>query len=345
MNLSVDKINSIKLNFIFCMERTGSSMFTAMLNKNENVLSTSEEPFVLYLYNKYHKKNNYTKAEIDELVNDFWGTTERNLSLYYDTKENLRDSLYNYMSNLDFHFLCKLFYLHFIPLKDKNKVDVIIDKQIKYIHYIPQIMNIFPEAKVLILVRNHKEVITSWKKRKLGLTSNAAYLAKVYNINYAKEKKTLDLKLDKVGLIKYEELVLNPKIELKKACDFFEISYSDNMIEHHTQFNTYIDRMADKVDGAFLKRMKEFQSNTLKPISTELIDEWKKVLTEDEIAVSEKINEKLDISYGYLKVSKSYSYTLTDRINILKAIFEKKVYHKLYIESPLWLKMMVKKRK
>jgi hypothetical protein len=53
----------------------------------------------------------------------------------------------------------------------------------------------------------------------------------------------------------------------------------------------------------------------------------------------------LDISYGYLKVSKSYSYTLTDRINILKAIFEKKVYHKLYIESPLWLKMMVKKRK
>ncbi|MBK8366235.1 MAG: sulfotransferase [Bacteroidetes bacterium] len=180
-----------------------------MLNKNENVLSTSEEPFVLYLYNKYHKKNNYTKAEIDELVNDFWGTTERNLSLYYDTKENLRDSLYNYMSNLDFHFFMQTFYLHFIPLKDKNKVDVIIDKQIKYIHYIPQIMNIFPEAKVLILVRNHKEVITSWKKRKLGLTSNAAYLAKVYNINYANAKKTLDLKLDKVGLIKYEILKLN----------------------------------------------------------------------------------------------------------------------------------------
>jgi hypothetical protein len=316
-----------------------------MLNKNENVLSTSEEPFALYLYKKYHNKKHYTKSEIDDLINDFWGTTERNLSLYYDTKENLRESLYHYMPNIDFHFLCKLFYLHFIPLKDKNKVEVIIDKQIKYIHYIPQIMNIFPEAKFLILVRNHKEVITSWKKRKLGLSSNAAYLAKAYNINYTNAKKTLDLKLDKVGLIKYEELVLNPKIELKKACDFFEISYADTMIDHHTQFNTYIDRMADKVDGVFLKRMKEFQSNTLKPISIELIDEWKKVLTEDEIAVSEKINEKLDVFYGYLKVSKSYSYSLTDRINILKAIIEKKVYHKLYIESPIWFKLMVKKRK
>lgn len=327
------------------MERTGSSMFTAMLNKNENVLSTSEEPFALYLYKKYHNKKYYTKSEIDDLINDFWGTTERNLSLYYDTKENLRESLYHYMPNIDFHFLCKLFYLHFIPLKDKSKVEVIIDKQIKYIHYIPQIMNIFPEAKVLILVRNHKEVITSWKKRKLGLSSNAAYLAKAYNINYTNAKKTLDLKLDKVGLIKYEELVLNPKIELKKACDFFEISYADTMIDHHTQFNTYIDRMADKVDGVFLKRMKEFQSNTLKPISTELIDEWKKVLTEDEIAVSEKINEKLDVFYGYLKVSKSYSYSLTDRLNILKAILEKRIYHKLYIESPIWFKLMVKKRK
>lgn len=345
MKLSVDKINSIKLNFIFCMERTGSSMFTAMLNKNENVLSTSEEPFALYLYKKYHNKKHYTKSEIDVLINDFWGTTERNLSLYYDTKENLRESLYHYMPNIDFHFLCKLFYLHFIPLKDKNKVEVIIDKQIKYIHYIPHIMSIFPDAKVLILLRNHKEVITSWKKRKLGLSRNAAYLAKAYNINYTNAKKTLDLKLDKVGLIKYEDLVLNPKIELKKACDFFKISYSDNMIEHHTQFNAYIDRMENKVDGVFLKRMKEFQSNTLKPISTELIDEWKKVLTEDEIAVSEKINEKLDIFYGYLKVSKSYSYTLSDRLNILKAILEKKVYHKLYIESPIWFKLMVKKKK
>lgn len=345
MNLSVDNINAIKLNFIICMERTGSSMFTAMLNKNENVLSTSEEPFALYLYKKYHKKKHYTKAEIDILINDFWGTTERNLSLYYETKENLRESLYYYMPHIDFHFLCKLFYLHFIPLKDKNKIEIIIDKQIKYIHYIPQIMKMFPDAKILILVRNHKEVITSWKKRKLGLSEDAAYLGMAYNINYSNAKKTLDLKLDNVGLIKYEELVLNPKIELKKACDFFGISYSESMIDHHTQFNTYIDRMSDKVDSSFLKSMKEFQSNTLKPISTELIDEWKKVLTEDEIAVSEKINEKLDISYGYNKVSKSYSYTFSDRLNILMAIIEKKVYHKLYIESPIWFKLMVKKRK
>ncbi|MFN8115299.1 MAG: sulfotransferase [Bacteroidia bacterium] len=345
MNLSVDKINSIKLNFIFCMERTGSSMFTAMLNKNENVLSTSEEPFALYLYNKYHHKKHYTKSEIDVLVNDFWQTTERNLSLYYDTKENLRESLYRYLPNIDFHFLCKIFYLHFIPLKDKNKVDVIIDKQIKFIHYIPQVMKIFPDAKILILVRNHKEVITSWKKRKLGLSDNAAYLGKVYNINYTNAKKTLDLNLERVGLIKYEELVLNPEFELKKACDFFDISYSKTMVEHHTQFNTYIEKMSDKVDPEVLKKMKDFQSNTLKPISVDLINEWEKILTKDEIAVSEKINQNLDVFYRYPKVSKTYSFTIKNRLNILLAILEKKVYHKLYIESPIWFKLMVKKKK
>lgn len=345
MNLSVEKINSIKLNFIICMERTGSSMLTAMLNKNEKVLSMSEEPFVLYLYKKYQNKKNYTKTEIDTLVEEFWLTSEKNLSLFFDTKDNLRLSLYNYLPNIDFKLLCKIIYLNFIPLKDKNKVDVMIDKQIKFIHYIPLISKIFPESKILILTRNHKDVITSWKKRKLGLNQNASYLAKVYNINYSHAKKSLDLNLKNVNLIRYEDLVSKPVDELKKISNFFEISFSENMVEHHTQFNAYIDKMSDKIEDKFLKHIKDFQSNTMKPVSTDLIDEWKKVLTEKEVGVAEKINKDLDKRFNYIQFSKNYNFSISDRLNILKAIIEKNLYHKLYIESPLWVKLMVKKRK
>jgi len=345
MNLSIDKINSIKLNFIICMERTGSSMLTAMLNKNEQVLSTSEEPFVLYLYKKYAHKKSYTKDEIDVLVEEYWLTSEKNLSLFFDTKENLKSSLYHYLPNIDFNLLCKIIYLNFIPLKSKEKVEVIIDKQIKFIHYLPLIQEIFPESKFLILIRNHKDVVTSWKKRKLGLNQEASYLASVYYINYLNAKDILEKNNPNIRYLKYEDLVTNPIKELKDVCVFFGVPFHESMVEHHTQFNAYIDKMSDKIEGKFLEHIKDFQSNTMKPVSTDLIDEWKKVLNDSEAKVCEKINRDLDLFFKYDFNATSYSYTFSDRINMVKAWFEKKVYHAFYIDSPLWLKIFIKKNK
>jgi hypothetical protein len=345
MRLSVDKINNIKLNFIICMERTGSSMLTAMLNKNEQVLSTSEEPFVLYLHKKYAHKKTFTKADIDVLVEEFWLTSEKNLSLFFDTKENLKNSLYHYLPNLDFQLLCKIIYLNFIPLKSKDKVEVIVDKQIKYIHYLPLIQEIFPESKFLILVRNHKDVVTSWKKRKLGLNQTASYLAKVYYINYSNAKHILSLNKATIRLLKYEDLVTNPKRELKQVCDFFDVGFHDHMVEHHTQFNAYIDKMSDKIEDKFLEHIKDFQSNTMKPVSTDLIDEWKKVLSPSESLVSEKINRDLDVFFKYSYSNQNYNFSFSDRVNVMRAWFEKKVYHAFYIQSPLWLKIVIKKLK
>lgn len=345
MHLHINEIKKIKLNFIICMERTGSSMLTAMLNKNEQVLSTSEEPFLLYLYKKYNNKYNYNKHEIDILVEEFWLTSEKNLSLFYETKENLKQCLYSYLPEINFNDLCKILYLNFIPLKDKNKIDVIIDKQIKFIHYIPLIIKIFPESKILILTRNHKDVITSWKKRKLGQTQNAAYLAKVYNLNYINITNLKNIVSENLQILKYEDLVSNPANELKKVCDFFGIYYFENMIEHHTQFNAYIDKMADKIEQDFLDHLKTFQSNTMKPVSTDLINEWKKVLNNKEVEVSDKINYDLDLFFHYNNQKSKYFYTFFDRLNIARAWFEKKIYHSIYIQSPLWAKLIIKKNK
>jgi hypothetical protein len=345
MDLTVDKINKIKINFVIGMERTGSSMLSAMFNKSDQILSTSEEPFALYLYKKYEKKQTYTRQEIDTLVDEFWITSEKNLKLFYDTKENLKNSLYGFLPNIDFQLLCKIIYLNFHPLKDKSQVEVIIDKQLKYINYIPLIQEIFPKAKILILTRNHKDVITSWKKRKLGLNQNVAYLAKVYNINYSNAKKSLDLKLENMSYTRYEDLVSEPGNTLEQICNFFEISFHENMIEHHTQYNALIEKMADKIEDKFIDHILDFHSNTMKPISKDLINEWKNVLTEKEIGVAEKINNEIDLLFNYSQVSKNYSYNFDDRLNIFKAIIERKIYHPFYFKSPLWLKIILKKSK
>ena len=53
MNLTRQQIERIPIHFILCTERTGSSLLSLMLNISPKVLSPSEEPFALFLYNKY----------------------------------------------------------------------------------------------------------------------------------------------------------------------------------------------------------------------------------------------------------------------------------------------------
>ena len=167
----------------------------------------------------------------------------------------------------------------------------------------------------------------------------------MYHINYLNAKHVLLLNNANIRLLKYEDLVTNPKHELKQVCDFFGVILHDSMIEHHTQFNAFIDKMSDKIEDKFLEHIKDFQSNTMKPVSTDLIDEWKKVLSPSESLVSEKINRDLDVFFKYSYSNQNYNFSFSDRVNVMRAWFEKKVYHSFYIQSPLWLKIVIKKLK
>jgi hypothetical protein len=83
----------------------------------------------------------------------------------------------------------------------------------------------------------------------------------------------------------------------------------------------------------------------MKPVSTDLINEWKKVLNNKEVEVSDKINYDLDLFFHYNNQKSKYFYTFFDRLNIARAWFEKKIYHSIYIQSPLWAKLIIKKNK
>ncbi|MCC6181743.1 MAG: sulfotransferase [Bacteroidia bacterium] len=342
---SRERINNLKIHFIFCMERTGSSMLTSMLNRNEYILSSSEEPFVLYLYKKYKDKKTYTKAEIDTLVEEFWLTSERMLVFYYESKENLKQLLYSFLPNLDYLFLCKVLYLNFIPLKSKDKVEVIVDKQMKYMYYIEVIREIFPDAKILFLVRNPKGVVTSWRKRKWGLNQTAAYLATLYKFNYSFAKKAFESKVPNIDLLRYEDLVSSPAKELERICKFYQVPFNIEMVEHHTAYNAYVNKMEEFVDDSRIKHVRKFQGNTLKPVTTELIDEWQGVLSTHEISTIDKINKELNLFFNYPSHIGNYKFTLSNWKNIILGSVEKGWYQITYINSPLWIKVLIKKIK
>ena len=118
---SAEALDRIPIHFIFCTERTGSSMLTELLNRNPNALVTSEEPFALYFYNRYHKIQQWTDEIIVEYVNQFFRLFEKNPLLYFEHKEVFIQCLSAHKAILNYERLVKLSYLNFYDGSVKSK--------------------------------------------------------------------------------------------------------------------------------------------------------------------------------------------------------------------------------
>ena len=114
-------VKNIDLHFLIAKERTGSTLLFAILNSHPQILSTSEEPFFLYLNKKFKNVVFDNIKKVDLFFEYFWNIQENNLDLYYTNKKKAKESIIEISSEyiskqgiIDYLSLCKIIYLHFI---------------------------------------------------------------------------------------------------------------------------------------------------------------------------------------------------------------------------------------
>lgn len=335
------KLEDISLNFIISKERTGSSLLTALLNKHPEILSPSEEPFLLYFYSKYKSKDLSSKKVIQEFYNDFWLMHEKSLNLYFSSKEdaiNETFALVKDSKSINYDDFCKAVYLQFLPQKEKTTVTTIIDKQLKYSFHIEQIMKLVPKAKFIFLVREPKANIYSCINRGLG-KKNISYQAEIWNQYTNVIVKNQNTK--NCLIITYEQIVLNTESTLSKVTSFLNISKIDNYRNHQDDFKQILNSRIDKVNEKFVNHLKEFHSGLLSPIDPNKITNFKDKLSDDECKKIEYITRKNASLLGYSTLTSKIS--LSDFLNINLARLNKKWLLKFYFFIPFEIKVLIRK--
>lgn len=333
-------------------------MLTVMLNQHPEILSTSEEPFVLYFYPKYKYKTRWTEQEIDQFLEEFWLLSEKSLDIYFDTRQNFRRVLLAHKDQCNFGQLCQLTYTHFLPPKDKTPVTVIIDKQIKYIYHLRRVMQLMPDAKFVVLVRDYRDVIAAWQRRKLGQSQTTAFLAKVWQIAYSQVLPFLTRQDPRFMLVRYEDLVRQPQETLIRICSFVGKTFCPEMLDfHHSAAIFFHDAQTQHSDPVFVEKLRRFHSNMLEPLSTDHIGKGGKSLNQQDLAIANHICQPLARHLGYLPYNDDVQTSLTDnkvllsgkvlsfrdRLRVFRAWFSRKVYLRGYVEAPFWLKVWIKK--
>ena len=90
--------------------------------------------------------------------------------------------------------------------------------------------------------------------------------------------------------IKYEELTTNSVPVIKMVCSFLEVGFEKGMFLYHE-----INKRKNQVPIEH----QNFHSNTFKPITSSRVGRWRKILTEDQIRLIQRIQKDTLINNGY----------------------------------------------
>lgn len=147
--------------------------------------------------------------------------------------------------------------------------------------YIDKILKVYPKAKFIHIVREPKDVVSSYLKA--GLYNDFNEAANFWKLAV---EKALSLE-EKVSskqfiLVKYEELVEFPEIQLNNICDFLNLKYTHRMLD----FWKNTSNLGDVNYGSH-------HANVKKPISTKSIGKWRENLTQEQSRYIEKITNSL----------------------------------------------------
>lgn len=273
-----------KYTFLLSSERSGSNLITKLLDSNNSICGPSPTHSIRLIaqnlnnYGNLKKEQNWNIFVSD--VHDYFQyllgelqskiTKEELLSIKSRNTADLIKYIYHKEAN---HF---------------NKYHLFI-KENKVYHFMPYLLNYFPDCKFIYLVRDPRETILSLKNAEnipvgiLGGTRiwNNDQSNFLQNYGYLKER-------NRIILVKYEELIRDTKNILKEICTFLSVDYNDNMLNYYMNKN----------NTAKSSKWQEWR-NLKKPIMKNNTDKWKNELDLNEIKYIEQETQVLMDYFGY----------------------------------------------
>ena len=206
----------------------------------------------------------------------------------------------NYESRIFFHYRKQKLeaFRKWERIRKLNKKTFWIEKTPKHVEKISEILHTFPKAKIIVIVRDGRDVAVSLTKRNYSLKEG---MKRWVDDN----KKVLKYKNNKqFHFIKLETFIKSPNETLRILCRFINIKFEKNLMEYHNEMFSFgnISNSNNKniQEGTNHDEYRNWQIN--QPIFSSTL-RWK-----DETSKQEKL--LLYSNSAFNKILKEYDYEI-----------------------------------
>uniref|UniRef100_A0A1B0D6I3 Protein-tyrosine sulfotransferase n=1 Tax=Phlebotomus papatasi TaxID=29031 RepID=A0A1B0D6I3_PHLPP len=133
------------------------------------------------------------------------------------------------------------------------------------------VIELFPQAKFLFMVRDGRATVHSIISRKVtitgfDLTSYRQCLTKWNHAIETMHEQCREIGRDRCMMVYYEQLVLHPEEWMRKILKFLDVPWNESVL-HHEEF-------INKPNGVSLSKVERSSDQVIKPVNLEAMSKW-----------------------------------------------------------------------
>jgi hypothetical protein len=324
---------SVQTHYIIGIGRSGTSLLMSLLGAHPNLHATPENYFSIFFSQAFQNKTVFSAQDI-HLIHRFnlaFGKLQPYVAFNYVLNED-SELLKNGFKGT-YRELCNVIYLSFQHTTLQNEaVSAIIDKNPSNTLFIDRLLQINPQAKFILMVRDYRANMLSRKESIHLFTPDIAFNS--FRWNYF-TKKALQLKAkypEKVLLVRYEDMVHETDASLSTIFTFLGVESINSENLRARERASYLDFEQDEKLKSSDRIQKKY-GDLAKPIFTNRTDKWKESLSQAEIQVSESICGKTGAAVGYQTTQEISTFKLLSFKfkNIFKSLKVNLIFQKDYL--------------
>ena len=289
-----ENIREVRPVFIVGVGRSGTSLLQSMLDAHPKITFLPETHFYRNYVSAKKKRATLEQAGVENFVSLLEADQD-----FKRVNIEPKKLLENYLSAKE-EFNLEEVYRTMLEqyLENYPETHLVGDKDPRNIDYLESLYQSFSDAKILHIVRDPRDVLSSRMKAAWSKHRPVWQHVLLYETQLKRGRK-MGKKLFGANYLefRYEDLITYPEITLQKIAAHIELEYDENML----QFSKSAERLVDK-------REMSWKKETLGPLLKTNKDKWKESLKPWQINMTEQVCTTAfkDFDYEYSKARNQY---------------------------------------
>jgi len=230
--------------FIVGSSRSGTTMMGRILGNHSSIFTFKELHFFGTIWTNHSESTLDRKQQIDLLSRLL--CIQKNGLFQQDNISDFNEKASAILVNKNVSNPLSIFELFLAEITSDNKCFIACDQTPKNMYYLNEILSYFPNAKVINMVRDQRDVLLSqknkWKRRFLGASAiplseairsyinyHPILSAKIWNSSLEHTAKFTNN--SRVRVVRFEDLLVEPIRIVKELCQFLEIDFNQEMLK------------------------------------------------------------------------------------------------------------------
>lgn len=269
--------------FIVGCGRSGTTLLRLMLDTHGSLAIPGESHFIPPLYRARRRYASDGTLNVVQLAEDIMRTPH--FRLWDIPKQKVRERV-NSLQSPTFSGVVESVFRAYADHHGKTRWG---DKTPIYVRSIPLLVNLYPQARFVHLIRDGRDVALSYLSVPWGPATVREAAYKWRRDTTAGMRFGRNLGPERYLEVRYEDLVADPRSSLQAICDFVDIEYSEDLLEHHRDAESRVQAPAD---GA------PFHAAATRPPTSGLRD-WRTQMEGPELRIFESIAGRVLAQLGY----------------------------------------------